>query len=139
MSTNLSFSFAQSTNTTDMESYDVIKKTNTQSLNGNLSYSFRGGRGFTIPFTKKKIHIKNELTSSLAFVYERNFADTTGREGNYQVDRDTTRLAFTPGATYQFNQDIRGGLTGTWENTSDKRRDDGVRIFRIGVWVEVNL
>lgn len=139
VSTNLSFSFAQSTNTTDMESYDVIKKTNTQSLNGNLSYSFRGGRGFTIPFTKKKIHIKNELTSSLAFVYERNFDDTTGREGNYQVDRDTTRLAFTPGATYQFNQDIRGGLTGTWENTSDKRRDDGVRIFRIGVWVEVNL
>lgn len=139
VSTNLSFSMAQSTNTTDMETYDVVKKTNTQALNGNVSYSFRGGRGFTIPFSKKKINIKNELTSSLAFVYERNFDDTTGREGNYQVDRDTSRLAFTPGASYQFNQDIRGGLTGTWEKTSDRRRDDGVRIFRIGVWVEVNL
>jgi len=139
VSTNLSFSMAQSTNITDMESYNVVKETNTQSLNGNISYSFRGGRGFTIPFTKKKIHIKNELTASMAFAYEHNFDDTTGREGNYQVDRDTSRLSFTPGATYQFNQDIRGGLTGTWENTSDKRRDDGVRIFRLGVWVEVNL
>jgi len=139
VSTNLSFSMMNSTNTTDMETYDIVKLTSSYSLNGNISYSFKGGRGFTVPFTKKKIHINNELTSSLAFVFEKNLDDTTGREGNHQIDRDTTRLAFTPGATYQFNQDIRGGLTGTYEITSDKRRDDGLRTFRLGVWVEINL
>lgn len=61
-----------STNTTDMETYDIVKLTSSYSLNGNISYSFKGGRGFTVPFTKKKIHINNELTSSLAFVFEKN-------------------------------------------------------------------
>ncbi|NLK49508.1 MAG: hypothetical protein GX294_02550 [Candidatus Cloacimonetes bacterium] len=139
VTTNLSFSMANSTNETDMDTYTIIKQNQTRALNGNFSYSFRGGRGFTVPFTKKMIHINNELTSSLSFVYERHFDDTTGREGNYQVERDGTRIAFTPGASYQFNRDIRGGLTGTWEKTTDRRRDDGVRIFRIGIWVEVNL
>ena len=139
VSTNLSFSMMNSTNSTDMESYKILKVTTSQSLNGNISYSFRGGRGFTVPFTKKKIHINNELTSSLAFVFEKNLDDTTGREGNHQIDRDNTRIAFTPGASYQFNSDIRGGLTGTWEKTSDKKRDDGLRTFRLGVWVEINL
>ncbi len=139
VTTNLSFSMANSTNETDMDTYTIVKQNQTRALNGNFSYSFRGGRGFTVPFTKKMIHINNELTSSLSFVYERHFDDTTGREGNYQVERDGTRIAFTPGASYQFNRDIRGGLTGTWEKTTDRRRDDGVRIFRIGIWVEVNL
>ena len=139
VSTNLSFSMMNSTNTTDMETYDIVKLTSSRSLNGNISYSFRGGRGFTVPFTKKKIHINNELTSSLAFVFEKNLDDTTGREGNHQIDRDNTRMAFTPGASYQFNQDIRGGLTGTYEITSDRRRDDGLRTFKLGVWVEINL
>lgn len=138
LSTNLSYSMSQSTNTTDMDTYEILKTTDTQSLNGNLSYSFRSGRGFTIPFTKKKIHIKNELTASLSFVYERNLDKTKGREST-QIDRDNSKISFTPGATYQFNQDIRGGLTGTYEVTSDRKLDDGVRIFNLGVWVEINL
>jgi hypothetical protein len=138
LSTNLSFSMSRSTNVTDMDTYDILKTTDTKSLNGNLSYSFRSGRGFTIPFTKKKIHIKNELTASLSFVYERNLDKTKGREST-QIDRDNSRIAFTPGATYQFNQDIRGGLTGTYEVTSDRKLDDGVRIFNLGIWIEINL
>jgi hypothetical protein len=138
LSANISYTINSSDNVTDMDTYDIIKKANSNSLNGNLSYSFRSGRGFTIPFTKKKIHIKNELTSSLAIVYERNFEETFGRESS-QVDRDGTRISITPGATYQFNADIRGGLTGTWEKTSDKKRDTGMRTFRLGIWAEVNL
>ncbi len=138
LSTNLSYTITNGTSTTDMDSYDIVKETSSQTLNGNLSYSFRSGRGFKVPFTKKSIHIKNELTSSLSFAYERNFDETFGRETS-QVDRDGVRLSITPGATYQFNENIRGGLTGSWENTADKKRDTGLRVFRLGVWVEVNL
>ncbi len=138
LSTNLSYSMTSSENVTDMDTYDIIKTALTHSINGNLSYSFRSGKGFTIPFTQKKVHIKNELTSSLGFLYEKNFDETFGREAS-QIDRDGMRIAVTPGATYQFDQNIRGGLTGTWENTTDNKRDTGIRTFRIGIWVEVNL
>ncbi len=139
LTTNINYSLARGTNTTDMDSYDIIKTTLTHSLNGNLSYSFRSGRGFTIPFTQKKIHISNELTSSLNFLWEKKHDETLGREDAVQIDQDNTRIAITPSATYQFDSNIRGGLTGTWEKTADNKRDTGLRTFRIGVWVEVNL
>ncbi len=139
LSTNLSYSLSTGENTTDMDTYEIIKTSLTHSLNGNLSYSFRSGRGFTVPFTKKKIHIKNELTSSLNFLWEKKYDETFGRESLSQIDQDNTRIAITPSATYQFDANIRGGLTGTWEKTADNKRDTGLRTFRIGVWVEVNL
>jgi len=116
-----------------MDTYEIIKTSLTHSLNGNLSYSFRSGRGFTVPFTKKKIHIKNELTSSLNFLWEKKYDETFGRESLSQIDQDNTRIAITPSATYQFDANIRGGLTGTWEKTADNKRDTGLRTFRIGV------
>jgi long-subunit fatty acid transport protein len=121
-----------------MDSYDIVKVSDTKSLNGNISYSFTQGRGFTIPFTGKKIHISNQLSTSLGIAYENNEDVTKGRE-NSQVDRSTSRLAFTPGATYQFDQNIKGGLTSSYEVTTDRKRDDGSSIFSLGVWVEVNL
>jgi hypothetical protein len=138
VTTNLSLSVSQTTNTTAMDGYNIIKSTNSQTLNGNFSYSFSAGRGFTIPFTGKKIHIRNQLTSSLGLVYENNFDETEGRAAT-QVDRSSSRLAITPSATYQFDQNIRGGLTSSYEISSDRKRDDGTSTFRLGIWVEVNL
>lgn len=138
INTNLSYSISKSENITDMDSYQIIKTTNNTSMNGNISYSFRAGRGFTIPFTKRKIHINNELSSSLGLVYDKSYDETQGREAT-QVDRSTTRLAITPGATYQFDQNIRGGLTSSYEVTTDKKRDDATNTFSLGIWVEVNL
>ncbi|MBP7310825.1 MAG: hypothetical protein KA984_06025, partial [Candidatus Cloacimonetes bacterium] len=138
VSANLSYSITSSENITDMDTYDIIKTTSTNGINGNFSYSYRAGKGFTIPFTKRRIHIKNELSTTLGVVWEKSFDETKGRETT-QVDRNTTRLAITPGASYQFDTNIRGGLTSSYENTTDAKRDDGTRIFSLGVWVEVNL
>lgn len=137
VSTNLSYAISRSKNVTAMVDRDIVKTTDSQSMNGNLSYSFRAGRGFTIPFTQKKIHIKNELTSSLGITYEKNYDETQGN--TVLVDRSTSRLTFSPQATYQFDTNIKGGLTSSYEMNADKKRDDGTSIFRLGVWVEVNL
>jgi long-subunit fatty acid transport protein len=107
-------------------------------MNGNLTYSFTAGRGFTIPFTGKKIHINNQLSSSMGITYDKTRDVTKGRD-NSQVDRDTSRLSITPGASYQFDHNIRGGLSSSYEVNSDRKRDDGSQIFSLGIWVEVNL
>ena len=136
--TTLSLTMAKSENTTDMVSYNIIRLTNSQGMNGNVSYAFRSSKGFQVPFTKRMINIRNELTSSVAFSFEKNY-DTTQGLGDEQIDRSTTRFSITPSATYQFDQNIKGGLTSGFEQTSDKKRDDGTRIIRLGVWVEINL
>ncbi len=137
VSTNLSYSLSRTKNVTDMVDRDIVKTNSTQTMNGNLSYSFRAGRGFSLPFTKKKIHIKNELTSSLGITYENNFDETVGN--TTLVDRSTSKLSFTPQATYQFDTNIKGGLTSSYEVNADKKRADGTSVFSLGIWVEVNL
>jgi hypothetical protein len=136
--TTLSITTSKSNNITDMVSYDIIRVSNSQGLSGNISYAFQSSKGIEIPFTKRRINIKNELTSSLAITYENNY-DTTKGLGDMQVDRNSTSLSFTPSATYQFDQNIKGGLTSGFELNTDKKRDDATRIFRLGIWVEVTL
>ena len=136
--TTVSVTMAKSDNITDMVTYNIVRTTNSQGLTGNVSYAFRSSKGFRVPFTQRMINIRNELTSSLAFAFEKNY-DTTQGMGDQQVDRNTTRLSITPTATYQFDQNIKGGLTSGYEITSDKKRDDGTRIIRLGLWVEINL
>nr|MDK2850550.1 hypothetical protein [Candidatus Cloacimonadota bacterium] len=138
VNTNVSISVSHTENITDMDTYDIVKTSDTQAVNANISYSFSSGRGFTIPFTGKKIHISNQLTSSMSIRFENNEDVTKGRDTS-QVDRSTSRFLLTPSASYQFNRNIKGGLTSSYEVNTDKKRDDGSNIFSLGIWVEVNL
>lgn len=138
VSTNVSLVMTQSENITDMESYEILRTSDSKGISSSFTYSYRAGKGFKIPLTNKRIHIRNELTSSLSIQYEESFDETIGRDASV-VDRNTTRLVFTPAATYQFNSDIRGGLTGGYEINTDKKRDDGTKILRLGIWVEITL
>jgi hypothetical protein len=136
--TTVSYNMSKSDNITDMTSYQILRETNSQGLSSNLSYSYKSSTGIELPFTQRKINIKNELTSSLSVSYEKNYDTTQGREST-QVDRNTSRISISPSATYQFDQNIKGGLTSGYEVTRDKKRDDRVRTFRLGIWVEITL
>lgn len=136
--TTLSYTVSNSDNFTDMVSYEIVRSTKSNGLSANLSYAFKSSTGIELPFTKKKINIRNELTSSVTVSYENNYDTTKGIEST-QVDRNTSRISISPSATYQFDQNIKGGMTSGYEVTSDKKRNDGTRIFRLGFWIEVTL
>lgn len=136
--TTLSYNRSKSDNITDMTTYQILRTTNSQSLSSNLSYSFSSSKGIEIPFTKRKINIRNELTSSVGITYEKNYDTTKGREAT-QLDRSSSRIVISPTATYQFDQNIKGGFTSGYELTTDKKRDDATRIIRFGLWVEITL
>jgi hypothetical protein len=136
--TTLSYTLSNSDNITDMTEFQILRTTNTQSVTGNVSYSFRSSTGIELPFVKRKINIKNELTSSLSILYENNYDTTKGRLST-QVERNSSRINISPSATYQFDQNIKGGLTSGYELNTDKKLDDYTRIFRLGFWVEITL
>jgi hypothetical protein len=129
---------SDSDNITDMTTYNIVRKSTSQGLTGNVSYAFQSSKGIELPFTNRRINIRNELTSSLGISYDKNY-DTTRGLGTTQVDRHSSRISFTPTATYQFDQNIKGGLTSGYELSTDKKRDDATRIFRLGIWVEITL
>lgn len=139
LQTTVSYETTVSDNITHTESSDVLRRTTTDGITGNLQYSYSEGMGFKLPFTDRKFNIRNELTSSLAIHFTNNY-DTTKRGSEKPVvDRETFALTITPGASYQFDANIKGGLTGAYELNGDKKREDGTRIFRLGIWIEIAL
>jgi hypothetical protein len=139
LQTTVSYETTLSDNITYMEGYNVLRRSKSNGVTGSLQYSYSEGMGFKIPFSDSKINIRNELTSSLAIHYTNNYDTSRSGSNATVIDRETFALTITPGASYQFDENIKGGLTGGYELNGDKKREDGTRIFRLGIWIEINL
>jgi len=138
ISTNVAYNISHSKNVSNSGDQSSYRTTDSNSLNGQVSYSFTAEKGFKLPFMKRKIQFKNELTSSLNFSYENNQENSVATNGKKETTRDDTKLTIAPTATYTFHQSVKGGLTSSFEKTNNKE-GRGVRTFSLGVWVEITF
>ncbi len=109
----------------------------------NLRYSFRSPSGIKIPFTNKRIRIKNNLDTSIRFDYKHNldisisgYKDTTGvmvvEDGD--TTNNYTEWSVAPSGSYNFSSSFTGGfnfLITQRENPilQEKRRKITVKIW----------
>jgi len=77
------------------------------------------------------------MESELTVNYEDEISTTLGR--NKQVDRDINKISISPRATYNFNRNVKGGLTGGYDITKDNKKGDSINIFKLDIWVEIQF
>ncbi|HNW99792.1 MAG TPA: hypothetical protein PLE74_03250 [Candidatus Cloacimonadota bacterium] len=138
MTTNLGYNRSYSEDVTDQTTTSKIRNvTKSQSVNGNLSYSFSSEKGIRIPFSKRKIQIKNEMTASLGLNWQKDYNVNYGHETI--VNTNTQKISVTPGATYQFNRNIKGGMNSSYELTKNLKKDESLRVFSLSIWMEIQF
>jgi hypothetical protein len=138
MTTNLQFDFSNSEDITIQTSTTSVRNTtNVERVTGNLSYAFTAEKGIHIPFSKKKIQFKNEMTSTIGFSWEKNYNVNYGRET--VVNLNTQKISVSPGATYQFHRNIKGGLTSSYELTKNLKKNESLRVFSVSIWMEIEF
>ncbi len=138
MTTNLAYNLSQSEDITIQSSSSKVRNTtNSQSVSGNLSYAFTAEKGIHIPFSKKKIQFKNEMTSSIGLSWQKDYNVNYGRET--VVNLSTQKISITPGATYQFHRNIKGGLTSSYELQKNLKKNESLRTFSISIWMEIQF
>lgn len=136
ISTSLSLNKTTTENITHGTS-DIIRESNKNGISGSIKYTFNAQNGFKIPFISKKIIFKNNMESELSVTYENEIATTTGR--TKQTDRDSSKLSFTPRASYNFHTNVKGGLTGNYDITKNNKNKESISIFKLDIWVEIQF
>ena len=136
VSSNLSYNYYTSESVTDNGEFDSITKEVRSSINGNVSWTFSAERGIKLPFTKRKIRFQNEMTAELSFNYEDSKSTQKG-SGDPVTNRDQTKMTVTPGASYKFSKNVRAGLTGNYDITDNKKNQQKISVFSLGVWIEI--
>lgn len=136
ISSNLSYNYYISESITDNGEFNSITSEERKSMNGNFSWTFSAERGIKLPFAKKKIRFTNEMTAEISFNYEDSKSTQKG-SGASVTNRDMTKLTISPGASYKFSKNVRGGLTSNYDNTNNKKNQQKIKIFSLGVWIEI--
>lgn len=136
ITTSLSLNYFQSRNVTDNGDFDSVVNDNRQNASGSFSWTFSADRGIRLPFMKKKLVIKNEITADLDVSVEKNYSTRKGSSSKV-VERDTFKYTITPGASYKFSNNIRGGLSSNYEMTDNRKNGQTIKTFRLSFWVEI--
>ncbi|MBT3169182.1 MAG: cell surface protein SprA [Candidatus Cloacimonetes bacterium] len=137
---NISLNYRAGKNIRYYDSYEVVTKTNTQSISGNVSWSFKNPKGVKILFFKRT-NMKNEFSTDINFSME-NIHNTNENTGNDESPSDEVSkfsYSVTPGASYKFNKSIAAGLSSKYEWNDDKKRNKKTKIINLGIWVEIKF
>ncbi len=135
ITSSFSLNYSDLENISHRVSYDDVRHTVTQSMNGNLSWSFSNPKGVRILFFKRT-NMKNEFTTDIAFSMGNEKATRQGQEEKIvEINRES--YSVTPGASYKFSKSITAGLTSEFERTRDKKRKTTSSMFRLSIWVEI--
>jgi hypothetical protein len=111
-----------------------------QTVRGNASFSFTAPTGLKIPFIGSRIRFDNKLTTGLEISYLRDLSTSYNVVSGLK-DKPVNKytLRFTPTMSYDFNRNIKGGLSGKYDITNNKRDNEVMKIFEINAWVEIKF
>jgi len=137
VTSNLSFNYRTSENITySSETASSTRNETTYSISGNVSWSFTAARGLKIPFLKKKLALRNELTTDVGFNYEKIYNTKSSVTGT-DVEKEKINYSISPGASYKFSQNINAGLDINYNYSHDKLTNFIITNFTLGLWIEI--
>jgi hypothetical protein len=134
-----SLSYSQTTSKEETFYQNSVRRSElTQTIRSNVSYQFSAPTGLKIPFIGSKIRFDNKLTTELSFSYSKNL-NKSESDTNKDTTLDKISYTITPSANYDFSQHIKGGLTGKYEVTNNKKDGEKISIMDLSLWVEITF
>jgi hypothetical protein len=137
--TGVSVNYSQSIAKTMSQITSSSKTANKTNYTANLGYSLSTDQGIKLPFVKKKIYFSNQIQLDVAFSYEMDDSYTTNNDKKKIVESENVRMSVSPRVSYNFSRNIKGGLSGTYDETEDKRSKNKTNRIGLDFWAEVTF
>lgn len=109
-----------------------------KAIAGTAKYSFTSPQGISIPLIGR-LKFRSTVTIELSVKFNSSLSETTSDREQYVANSDKTDLTISPRISYQFSQQIKGGVTGRWQDSSDKRRGQSNHIRELQIWTEIRF
>jgi len=141
----LKINFKTSKTIVETNSYSNIdgslnnKSTSTQN-NSSLStkYSFSWPRGVKIPIFGR-LKIKSTMSFAISITKRNQINEGFDYITNLPSKRERNDLMISPSISYSFSSQIKGGLTGRWQDTEDKSLSKISHVRELRIWVDIRF
>ena len=113
-------------------------KTRNRTIAATSKYSFSAPGGLSIPLFGK-VKFTSTVDIDLAFRYVSSKSET-GKLGQPSfVSSDKADMSIVPTISYSFSRQMKGGLSGRWQDTSDAITNRNSHVRQLQIWVEIRF
>ncbi len=104
----------------------------------STKYSFSWPRGFNFPILGR-LKIKSTLSVSVDVTMRGQKNEELNLSSNIRQLRERNDLMISPSISYSFSSQIRGGITGRWQDTEDKTQSKKSFVRELRMWVDIRF
>jgi hypothetical protein len=113
-------------------------KTENQSIAATAKYSFSAPGGLSFPLLGK-VKFTSTVDIDLGFRYAASKSETAKLGQPFFVSSDKSDFSIIPTISYSFSRQIRGGLSGRWQDTNDHTTNRNSHVRQLQIWVEIRF
>jgi len=141
----LSVSGSYSTSKTLSWQYNKITGTlqsHTRSSNRTFAltskYAFSSGTGISLPLFGK-LKFKSTMSIDLAVKFNSDISETSSAGGPFVIGSERSNFSVSPVISYRFSSQIRGGVTGRWQDSHDAKFNRRSHTRELQIWAELKF
>ncbi|MEE8576930.1 MAG: hypothetical protein V3T31_06715, partial [candidate division Zixibacteria bacterium] len=101
-------------------------------------YQFSAPSGFSIPLLGK-IKFESKVGIDLSVRYTHTKSQTSTRGGEFSVMADKSDMTISPVISYIFSSQLKGGVSGRWQDTTDLILDRKSHVRQLQIWLEIRF
>jgi hypothetical protein len=109
------------------------------SLTIGSSYSFKGGSKFWLPLFGR-IKIQSDMSFKLDIRQgTTSTEDITDKVNPAGITAERSDFSVLPAISYSFSANVKGGLSGRWQDSNDRRTGKKSHVRELSFWVEIRF
>lgn len=101
-------------------------------------YSFRAPGGIRIPLLGK-LRFKSEVGINLKVSKNSSFNEKSTSGGPWEPLNDKSDFTITPNISYTFSKQVKGGISGRWQDTADNQSNRRNHVRELQIWAEIRF
>jgi len=113
-------------------------KSTKQAISFATRYSFSSPKGITLPLFGN-VKFKSTVSIDLNVKMNENKSETSSSGGPFRTSVDKSDFSFSPVISYTFSQQIKGGLTLRWQDTTDNYKNKKNHTREVQIWTEIRF
>ena len=120
--------------------FQSITNSNRRTIAATTKYTFSSPGGIRIPIFGR-LKFTSTVNIDLTFKYSASISRTSKSESgdDERVSQDKSDFSVRPTISYSFSRQIRGGLSGSWQDTNDANSGRKSHVRQIQIWMEIRF
>jgi len=113
-------------------------KNTSQNATVGTKYAFSWPSGVKIPLFGR-LKFNSTMTMSIQVMLRKQKTEEANNDEELQSKGENTDMTITPTISYTFSSQIKGGITGRWQDTNNSQMQRKSHVRELRIWVDIRF